>query len=99
MLIMLVLHYADLLGKTGITQLESQQETIQLGFRQWEGAFIFDGILSSKHHERAWKLVGDAIDRYLALFHRFQESRLCLGRSPVDLVSQNDLPDHRTRSK
>ena len=39
--------------------------------------------------------MGDAFDRDLVLAHRFEQCRLGLGRSAVDLVRQDDLRHHR----
>jgi hypothetical protein len=40
-----------------------------------------------------------AVDRNLALLHRFQQRRLGFGRGAIDLVRQKDLRHHRPRAE
>src|SRR4029079_4064177 len=42
----------DLVDLFGVAQVYAQLEAIQLGLRQWEGAFILDWVLSCQHDER-----------------------------------------------
>ena len=88
MVVRLAIQHVDFMGLARIAQMDAHHEAVDLRFGQRECAFVFDGILGRQHQERARHGIGDAIDRNLAFFHRFQQRRLRLGRGPVDLVGQ-----------
>src|SRR5260221_1338428 len=79
--------------------VDLKQETVQLSFRQMVGAFLFDGVLRSYHHERGLQVPGLAVNGDLPFLHYFEESRLGFGRSTVDLVYQNDIAEDRAGFK
>ena len=54
-----------------------------------------DRILGREHHERLLQLPGLVADGDLALLHRFEQRALHLGGSPVDLVGQQEIREHR----
>ena len=64
---------------------------------QRERALVLDRVLRGDDEERIGHLVGDAVDRRLALLHRLEQARLRLRRRPVDLVGEDDLAHDRAR--
>ena len=62
---------------------------------QRERALVFDRVLGRDDQERVGHLVGDAVDRRLALLHALEQARLRLRRRPVDLVGEDDLAHDR----
>ena len=68
----------DLGVAVGITDLQAQQEAVELRLGQRVRAFELDGVLRRDHHERARQLVRLRVDGDLTLFHRLEESRLRL---------------------
>ena len=79
------------LGAVGIAHAHLHEKSIHLSLRQGVGSFLLDGVLSGQHHERCWKLVGDAFDGHLLFFHGFKQGRLRLGWRTVDLVGKEDV--------
>ncbi len=77
------------------TELEPDEEAIELGFRQREGALVLDRVLGGHDEERVGQLVGRPVDGDLALLHRLEECGLGLWRRAVDLVGEDDLAHHR----
>src|SRR3989304_9785751 len=74
-----------------IAQLNSDEEAVQLSFRQGERALVFDWVLGAHNHERLQRLMSDAINGDLPFLHRLQKRGLGLGGRAVDLVDQDDL--------
>ena len=72
------------------------QEAIELRFRQRIGALLLDRVFGGQHHEEIRHLVGLAGDGDLALFHRFKQRGLDLGRRAVDLVGKHKVGEDRT---
>ena len=71
------------------------QETVQLGFGQWESAFLLDRILRGHHQEHLRQWVGISTDRHLPLAHCLQQRRLHLRRGTIDFVRQQDRVEDR----
>ncbi len=71
------------------------QEAVELGFGQGIGAFLLDGVLRGHYQKQRRQLVGAAPDADLALGHGFEQGRLDLGRSTVDLVRQHQVVEDR----
>jgi hypothetical protein len=71
------------------------QEAVELGFGQWVGAFLLDGVLRGHHQEQWRQFVGAAPDADLALGHGLKQGRLHLGRGPVDFVRQHQVVEDR----
>src|SRR6266446_6150559 len=69
-------NYLTLMFLCGVIKQYLEEETIELRLRQWISAFIFNRILRCQHGEDHWQGIGIAVDRYLALFHGFEQSRL-----------------------
>src|SRR5947209_12659344 len=73
-----------------------EQESIELGFGQWIGAFHFDRVLRRQYEKRLWQGVGSAAGGYPSFLHGFEQRRLSLGRSAIDLVGQHQVGKERT---
>ena len=91
----LTLDYRQFFGEVGVAQADANQEAVELRFRQGEGAFVLDGVLSGQNDEGVAQVMGCAVHRNLPLFHSFQQGRLRLGGGAVDLVGQDYLGHHR----
>ena len=70
-------------------------EAVHLGLGERVGALLLDRVLGRQHHERLFQLPGLVADGHLALLHRFEQRALHLGGSPVDLVGQQEVREHR----
>ena len=57
---------------------------------------MFYRVLRPHHHERIIHPVFHPVIRDLPFLHHFKQSRLCLCRSPVDLVHQHDIRENRS---
>ena len=79
--------------------VESEQEPIELRFRERERAFQFDRILRGHHVERVGKPVRRSRDGHGVFLHRLEQSRLRLGRRAVDLVSEHEPAEEGARLK
>ena len=77
--------------EAGVAHGKFEHEAVELGFRERERPFVFDGILRGKHDKRLGHLVGQAVNGHLALRHGFEESRLGAGGGPVDFVGHEHL--------
>ena len=78
----------------GVAEGELDEEAVELGLWEREGALELDGVLGGEHHEGAGQGGGVYVDRDLALFHGFEEGRLGAGTGPVDLVGQHNLAEY-----
>ena len=79
----------------GIRQRDVEHEPVQLRLRQRVRAALFDGVLRGENEKRLRQRVRLTADGRLTFLHRFQKSRLGLGRRPVDLVRQNQIGEQR----
>jgi hypothetical protein len=59
-----------------IVHIDLGEKTIELGFRQRIGAFLFERVLRRKHMERGGQFVAHAGYRHLLFLHRLQQGRL-----------------------
>ena len=89
----------DLLLRLGVPELEPDEEPVELGLGQREGAFVLDRVLRRHDEERVGELVGRAVDGDLPLLHRLEERRLRLRGRAVDLIGEDDLAHHRAGSE
>ena len=83
-------------GRIGEREFDVQHQAVELRFRQPEGSFMFDRILSRHHHEGIGQ--GARLGRrcYLTLGHGFQKRRLHLWRRSIDFVDENQRMKHRS---
>lgn len=91
------LEHVDLGIPVRISHGNPGHEAVALGLRQGIGAFHLDRILRSHHHERLVEVIGGAVHRDLVFLHALKESRLGLGRRPVDLIPNNDIGENSAR--
>ena len=94
---LLLIEDHDLLDRQRVAQAQSEHEPVELGLGQGERALVLDRVLGGDHQERVGHGVGRAVDRRLALLHALEQTRLRLGRRPVDLVGEDDLGHDRPR--
>ena len=76
-----------------------EEETVELGFRQRIGAFLFDRVLSCHHQKWTGQGMGLAAEGYPLLLHRLEQGRLSLGGGAVDLVGQYQVGKDRSLVK
>lgn len=69
------------LGGGGIAEGDPSEEPVELGFGEWVGALVFDGVRGGHDVEGLVEDEGLAFDGDLAFLHRFQECGLGLGVS------------------
>ncbi len=75
---------------------ELEEKSVELRLRQRIGAFELDGILRREHEKRRGQWMDFSHHRHLPLLHCFEKRRLGLGRGPVDLVRQYQIPEEWT---
>ena len=71
--------------------MQRKHEAIQLRFGQRISAFLLDGILRGHHEKWIRQRACLAGDRDLAFLHGFEQRGLCLRRSAVDFIGQNEI--------
>src|SRR5215217_7696168 len=86
-------HHFELVLLTRIAQQYLELETIELRLWQWIRSFILNRVLRREHRKDRRQLVPLAVNRHLALFHRFQQCGLSFWRRAIDLVSQEDVSE------
>ena len=79
--------------------VQFEHEAIELGFWQRIGALHVDRVLGRQDEKRGLHLVGPPQHGDRALLHGFEQSRLGLGGSAVDLVGQHDVGEDRAGLK
>src|SRR5437016_2271986 len=82
-----------------ISNTESHQKPVELRFRKGERPMIFCRVLRGDDHKGLVKWMRLIIDGNLCYTHRFQETALGLRRGAIDLVSQHDVGEDRTRDE
>src|SRR6185503_526131 len=60
----------ELLALVRVSELDPEQETVELRLRQRERALEFDWVLRREDEERVRERMGLAVDGHLALLHR-----------------------------
>jgi hypothetical protein len=60
----------------GIVDVDLHQESVELGFGQWVGAFLLQRVLRRQHMERLGQVMAHAGDGDVALLHGLQQGRL-----------------------
>ena len=81
----------------GVVDLHHEHEAVELRLGQGIGALLLDGVLGREDEEGVRQLVAGPAARHLSLDHRLEQRGLGLGRGPVDLVSEDDVREHRAR--
>src|SRR5690606_240232 len=80
-----------------IAQGQAHQETVELRFRQGEGAAGTDRVLRGDHEEGFGQGPRGAFDGHLALLHRLEQRALAFWGGTIDLVGQHQLGEDRPR--
>ena len=75
----------------GVVNTAVEQEAVQLRFRQVVGAFLLEGVLRGKYHERRGERQGFAFNGHLPLLHDFEQRRLRFCRGTVDFVGKQQV--------
>ncbi|MFT6863636.1 MAG: hypothetical protein ACJAVK_002197, partial [Akkermansiaceae bacterium] len=75
----------------GVAEAVAEHEAIELGFREFEGSGLLDGVLSRDDEERSREGKGFGSEGDFALLHRFEEGALDLGGGAVDLVGEEEV--------
>ena len=79
----------------GISDFDSEQESIQLRLRKSIHPLLFDRILGCKHHEGKGQRQRRAVNRNLTFLHRFQQRGLCPSRSSIQFIGEQKLTKYR----
>ena len=80
-----------------IAEAGAEQEAIELRLRERVGALVLDRVLGREHQEGALERAGQPVRGHLPLLHRLEQRRLCLRRSAVDLVGEEEMREDRAR--
>ena len=73
---------------------QTDQKTVELGFRQQLCAGGACRVLCRDHDKRFGKPARCALDAHLPLFHNLEECRLGFGRGPVDLIGKQQIAEY-----
>ena len=84
-------------GAVGHAEFDAHEETVELRFRQREGADLVLRILRREHEEAQATVARPIRSSHVALLHRLQQRALRLGRRPIDLIHQHYLRKERSR--
>ncbi len=95
----LVANDLQLLVGLGIAERGLEEETVELGLRQREGALELDRVLRGEDEERLRKLARRAVDGDLRLGHGLEQRGLRLRHRAVDLVDEHDVGEDRSRAE
>ena len=79
----------------GSVERDVEEEAVELGLGQREGALVLDRVLGGDHHEGVGQRPGDAAGGDLPLGHGLEEGGLHLGRGAVDLVDEDERVEER----
>ena len=79
----------------GVVDADLEHEPVELGFGEWIGALLLDGVLGGEDKERLGEWMPDAAHGDMVFLHRFEERGLRLGRRAVDLIGQDDVGKDR----
>ena len=82
-----------------VTDRQAHQEAIQLCFREWKSAFVFDRVLGSDDQERPGQEVGYAIGSHLLFLHGLEKRGLGTWRRAIDFINQKDVYENRAWAK
>lgn len=88
--------YMLLIGWSRIAEDDPHEEPVELSLRERIGALVFERILCCEYDKRRWQIESLISDGDFFLFHSFEERRLHLGWSTVDLVRQEDMGEYRS---
>jgi hypothetical protein len=91
--------HLGLLGGGRVSERHPDHEPVELRLGKRIGALVLGRVLGRKDDERPRQLVLVGVDRDVALLHALEQARLRLRRSPVDLVDEDDVREHRARVK
>jgi len=75
----------------GVPDLEFEHESVELGFGEGVGAFLFEGVLGGENDEGVREFVGGVADGDLAFGHGFEEGALNLCGGAVDFVGEDEV--------
>ena len=81
----------------GIADEDLQHEAVDLRLREGVRPLGLDRVLGGHDEERVRDLVRLTADRHLVLLHDLEERALDLRRGAVDLVSQQEVREHRAQ--
>ena len=78
----------------GVIETVAEHEAIELGFGEFEGSRLLDGVLRRDDEEGCWEGEGFAAEGHFSLLHRFEKSSLDLGRCAVDLIGEEEVGEN-----
>ncbi len=92
----LIRENGHLMGWLYIPQGALHGEAIHLGFRKRIGSPEFNRVLGRHHEKKPTQLILLPIHRDLPLRHGLKQRALRAGRSPVDLISKENIREYRS---
>ena len=88
--------HVDLLVACRVSDVNAEQEAVELGFREPVDALLLDRVLSRQHHERFGERQRLPFDRHLPLLHPFEQGRLRASRCAIQFIGQQKLTKDRS---
>jgi hypothetical protein len=85
---------ADFFIPRGIIHADHEHEPIELGFWQWVGAFLFDGVLGCEDEEGEVEVIGATGNGDAPFLHGLEHGGLGFGGGAVDFVGEDDVGEH-----
>src|SRR5215207_1397336 len=89
----------ELVVAARVTEGGSDEEAIELCFRQRERALELDRVLRREYDEGLAQLTCDTVDGHLPLGHGLEQRRLSLRHRTVDLVDEHHVGEDRSGAK
>ncbi len=86
--------YPFLIFYRWIVENDLHQEPIELSLREGIGALMFERILCCEYDKRRWEIESLVAYGYFFLLHSFEEGRLYLRWSTVDLISEENMGEY-----
>ena len=83
--------YRALVFRTRIADDGFEDEAVELGLRQWIGAFVLDRVLRREHEKWVGQRERLAFEGDLPLLHRLEQRALRLRGRAVDLVGEHNV--------
>ena len=80
-----------LLGFVGVAEVKAEEETVELGRGEGEGALELDGVLGGDDEEGSGEGAGNVVYGELAFAHGLEEGGLGTGGSAVNFVGEEDV--------
>ena len=78
----------------GVIETVAKHEAVELGFGEFEGSRLLDGVLRRDDEEGRGEGEGFAAEGHFSLLHCFEKGSLDLGRGSVDLIGEEEVGEN-----